>query len=130
MLDFFLKLICFYLWKTYQSLLFFLLWTLDVSRTASYEITVVPLSVRLSLSSLKIGSLVLSDIVHDDSWPWYLVTDRARFLKKTKKQNNNNKKMAAGIWAKWAKIVPETSFFCHFLKFGSLVFLETSNNSL
>ena len=24
-----------------------------------------------------------SDIVHDDSWPWYLVTDEARFLKKS-----------------------------------------------
>ena len=23
-----------------------------------------------------------SDIVHDDSWPWYLATDEARFLKK------------------------------------------------
>ena len=25
---------------------------------------------------------------------------------------------------KWAKIGPKTSFFCHFLRFGSLVFLE------
>ena len=39
-------------------------------------------SIRPSLSSLKIWSLVFSDIVHDDSWPWYLVVDRARFLKK------------------------------------------------
>ena len=33
--------------------------------------------------------------------------------------------MAAQIWAKEAKIGPETClfFFCHFLKFGSLVFL-------
>ena len=57
-------------------------WTLNVSRTASYEITIVLLSVRPSLSFLKIGSLVFSDILHDDSWPWYLVTDEARFLKK------------------------------------------------
>ena len=38
-----------------------------------------------SLSSVclsAIGSLVFSDIVHDDSWRWYLVTDGARFLKK------------------------------------------------
>ena len=39
-------------------------------------------SARPSLSFLKIGSLVLSDIVHDDIWPLYLVTDEARFLKK------------------------------------------------
>ena len=44
---------------------------LDVSRAESYEITPVRLSVRLfvrlSLSFLKIRSLVFSDIVHDDS---------------------------------------------------------------
>ena len=57
-------------------------WTLDVSRTASYEVTLVRPSVCPSLSFLKVGSLVCSDIVHDDSWPWYLVTDEARFLKK------------------------------------------------
>ena len=45
-------------------------WTLDVSWTASYEITLCPfvcLSVCPSLNFLKIGSLVFSDIVHDDS---------------------------------------------------------------
>ena len=45
---------------------------LDVSRTAPYQITLVRLSVcpsvrQPSLSFLKIGSLVFSDIVHDDS---------------------------------------------------------------
>ena len=39
-------------------------------------------SARPSLSFLKIGSLVLSDIVHDDILPLYLVTDEARFLRK------------------------------------------------
>ena len=39
-------------------------WTLDVSRTASYEINLVCQSVSLFL---KIGSLVFSDIVSDDS---------------------------------------------------------------
>ena len=65
----------------------FWFWTLNVNRTLSYEITLVCLSVSLSLCpSLnfpKIGSLVFSDIVHDDSWPWYLVTDKAIFSKKT-----------------------------------------------
>ena len=54
---------------------FFLLWMLDVSQTASYEITLVRQSVCVSacppvcpsLSFLKIGSLVFSDIVHDYS---------------------------------------------------------------
>ena len=32
-----------------------------------YEITLVRLSVRLLLTFLKIGSIVFSDIVHDDS---------------------------------------------------------------
>ena len=40
---------------------------LNVSRTVSYEIT---------LSLLKIESLVFSDIVHGDSGPWYLVTEK------------------------------------------------------
>ena len=69
-------------------------WIPDFSRTAFYEITLVRLfvcpsvclsvcpSVPPSLSFLKIGLLVFSDIVHDDSWPWYLLTDKARFLKK------------------------------------------------
>ena len=63
-------------------------WTLNFGRTASMK-SLLPsvrlsarLSVRPSLSFLKIGSLVLSDIVHDDIWPLYLVTDEARFLKK------------------------------------------------
>ena len=47
-------------------------WTLGVSRPASYEITLARLSIRF----LKIESLVFSEIVHDDSWPWYLVTEK------------------------------------------------------
>ena len=96
-------------------------WMLDVSRTASYEITLIRLSIRPfsvclsvcpSLSFLKIGSLVFSDIVHDDSSPWYLVTDRARFLKKN-------------WWPKFGpKSGPKVGVFLQFLKFGSLVFLE------
>ena len=36
--------------------------------------------------------------------------------------------MAALIWATWNKIEPETRFFCHFPKDGSLVFLEIAYN--
>ena len=98
-------------------------WTLDVSRTASYEITLVHLSVcpyvRPSLSFLKIGSLVFSDIAHDDSWPWYLMTDRARFLK-TNFGGSNLGQMGQN----WA----QNLVFCYFCKFGLLVFLEIACN--
>ena len=70
---------------------------------SSDEITLVRLaSVCPSLSFLKIESLVFSDIVHDDSQPWYLVTDGARFLEK--------KILAVRIWTKWVKIKTKTSF--------------------
>ena len=52
------------------------------SQSTSFEITLARLSVRSSLNFLKIESLVFSDSAHDDSWPGYLVTDGARFLKK------------------------------------------------
>ena len=59
-------------------------------------------SVRPRLSFLKIGLFVFSDIIHDDIWPWYLVTDEARFVKKN--------------WQPefMAKIGPETRFFAIF----------------
>ena len=57
----------------------------------------VRLSVRPSLSFLKIGSLLSSDIVHDDSWPWYLMTD----------SQISEKKISA-------KIGPETRYFAIF----------------
>ena len=50
-----------------------------------------------SLSFLKIRSLVFSDILHDDSWPWYLVT--ARFLKKKKKNGSPNLDRMGKYWA-------------------------------
>ena len=61
----------------------------------------VGLSGRPSLGFLKIGWLVFSDIVHEDSWPWYLVTDEARFKKK---------KLKSQMWVKWTKIRPKFSF--------------------
>ena len=38
------------------------------------------------------------------------------------------KKFGAQIWLKGASVIPETRFFCHFLKFGSLVFLQIALN--
>ena len=58
---------------------------LDITQTASYEIILtclfIHLPIRPSLNSLKIGSLVFSDIAHDDGWPWYLATDTGRLKK-------------------------------------------------
>ena len=97
---------------------------LDAPRpTASYEIILVRLSVhlsvrpfvRLSLTFLKIGSLDFPDIVHNDSWSWYLLTYKARLLKKnggpTKFGSNRHKS-------------GQNAVFCHFLEFGSYVFFE------
>ena len=73
---------------TFMQILGF--WMLSVSQIASIKITLVQLSgclcVYLSvcplLNFLKIGSLIFAGIVHDNSWPWYLVIDEAIFLKK------------------------------------------------
>ena len=51
------------------------------------------------------------DIVRDDSWPWYLVTDGARLSKKG---------LVAQIWAKWS---PETRFFLPFSQVCLISFL-------
>ena len=63
-----------------------------------------------ALRFLNIGSLVFSDIVHDDSWPWYLVSDEARFLEK---------KFLAWIWTQRAQIRPKMSFLAVFLSLDS-----------
>ena len=98
------------------------LWTLDVSWTASNEITIVPmkslssiclpvhLPVCPSLGLLKIGSLVSSGIVHADCWEWYLVTDEARFLGKNLGSVGLNQS--------------QNKVFCHLIEFGSYIFLE------
>ena len=36
--------------------------------------------IRPSLTFLKIGSLDFSDVVHDDSWRWHLVTDEEKMF--------------------------------------------------
>ena len=109
----------------------FTFWTLDVTWTVSYELTLVrqwvcPFlcwsvypSVHPSLSFFKIGSLVFSGIVHDDSWSWHLLTDRATFLKK--------KTWQAEFGPNGPKLGPKLFFF-YFLKCGSLRFLEIACN--
>ena len=49
---------------------------------SSIRPSVCPSSLRPSLNFFKMRSLAFSDIVYDDSRPWYLVTDVARFLVK------------------------------------------------
>ena len=73
-------------------------------------------SVYLSLSFLKIGSLVFSGIVHDDSWSSYLVTDKDRFLKKKFGRPNLGQNRV------------RNHVFGYFLKFDSLVFFEIVYN--
>ena len=66
---------------------------------------------------LKFCSLVFLEITCNDSLQQCLTSSRGK---------THEKIFWAQIWAKEAKIGPETFFFffCHFLKFGSLVFLE------
>ena len=85
--------------KSYQAH-----WTLDVSCP--------------SPSFLKIGLLVFSDIVHQDSWPWYLVTDKARFLKKK-------------IWrSKLVSNVPKLDQRLGFLSFFQVWFISFPENCI
>ena len=75
---------------------------------AGYEITLVCLSVCLSvcpsLSFVITGLLDFYDIVHDDNWPCYLVTDKD-FWRQI---------LATWIWVQWVKIGPKTRFFAIF----------------
>ena len=84
------------------------------SPSVSVHLSVRPF-VCLSLNFLKIGSLDFPDIVHNDSWSWYLLTYKARLLKKnggpTKFGSNRHKS-------------GQNAVFCHFLEFGSYVFFE------
>ena len=45
----------------------------------------------------------------------------------TSRGETHEKNLGAQIWVKWDKIRPK-AFFCHFLKFGSLVFPEIAQN--
>ena len=112
----------------------FTFWMFDVTWTVSYELTLVCLwvcpsvcssvypSVCPSLSFFKIGSLVFSGIVHDDSWPWHLVTDRARILTKKKKY------WQPEFGLNGPKLGPKLGVFFYFFKCHSLVFLEIACN--
>ena len=65
---------------------------------------------------LKFGSLFFLEIAYNDSFQQILTSSRGEINKKN-------------VWDQiWAKIRPETRFFFHFLKFGSLVFLEIAYN--
>ena len=68
-------------------------------------------SIRPSVTKFSQDWIIsFSDIILDDSWPWYPVTNQDRFFQKI---------LAARIWAKWAKIGSETRFFAIF---SSLVY--------
>ena len=76
-------------------------------------------SIHSSLSFLKIGLVGFSDIAHDYNYPWHLVTDWARFLKKKFDSRN---------LGQIGKNQVQNKVFSHSLKFGSLVFLDVAYN--
>ena len=100
---------------------------LKFCRTASYKIYLIRLSlclpvclclsvrpsVCLWLSFLMIGSLVFSYIVLGDSWRWYLVTDKARFLKKKKRKKKKKKR-----WPKFGSNRPKSDPKLGFLPYS------------
>ena len=64
----------------------------------------------------RFGSLVFFEIGFSDSLQQYIASTRGK--------NHEKKIFRHQIWAKWAKIRPKICcFFCHFLNFGSLIFL-------
>ena len=73
------------------------------------------MSVCLLVSFLKIESLVFSDIVCDGSQPWYLVIDETRFSKE---------KFVSLDLGPTGLNQALNEVFCHFIEFGSFVFLE------
>ena len=97
-------------------------WTLNISLTASYEIAIVNLFVRLSvhpsLSFLKIRSLVFF-ILYTKLAGHGLVAYEARFLKKKIDSLNLGTMGLNQV---------QIEVFCHFLEFGSLIFLEIACN--
>ena len=102
-----------------------------VSQTASFEISLVrpsvcpsvglsvclPVypSIHLSLSFLKNKPLVFPDIVHDDSWSWYLVIDGASIWKKNGDLN-------------FGLNQAKNEVFCYLIEFESYIFLEIAYN--
>ena len=64
----------------------------------------------------QFGSLVFLEIRYNDSLQQFLTSSRGT----THKKNFGDQI--------WAKVEYKTRFFCHFLRFGSLVFLEIAYN--
>ena len=65
------------------------------------------------------GSLVFLEIVYNDSLQQILISSRGKI---------HEKKLGPKFGPKPAKIKPKIRFFCHFLKFGSLLFLKIACN--
>ena len=83
------------------------------------EITLVRLSARPSLNFIKIGSLVFSNILHNNSWSSYLVTDKARLLKK---------KFGSQKFGPMGLNQAQNKVFRHFVEFGLYVFPKIAHN--
>ena len=109
-----------------RSFRFYFVYTLDTQRQSNSVLSSVSLSVSPVFTKFSHNRFIsfLFDIVHDHSWPWYLVTDEARFLKKKKttKKNSGPNLGPAGLNQ------AQNEVFYHFLGFGLYVFLEIAKD--
>ena len=78
-------------------------------------------------SALKLGFLQFSQVWFI-SFPWYCIHDSLQQCLTCSRNKIHEKNLGDPNLFKGAKIGPETSFFCNFLKFGPLVFLEIVYN--
>ena len=78
---------------------------------------------RFFFHFLKFGTFVFLEIAYNNSLQQCITSSRGKIH-----QKNHIKFFGAQIWAKDAKIGLELSFLFHFLRFGSLVFLEIAYN--
>ena len=88
-------------------------WRQSDSILWNYSCPSVCLSICPSLSFLKNGSVAFFDILHADSWSWYLVTEEARHDMNLGSMGLNQ---------------AQNEVFHHFLEFGSNCFLEIAYN--
>ena len=69
--------------------------------------------------AMEFGSLVFLEIAYNDILQQCLTSSRGK---------THEKFFGVQIWVKQTKVAPKINFFCHFLKFGSLVYREIACN--
>ena len=74
---------------------------------------------------------IVSSLVHSFSFKLYRMIPWKNIQLLAQVKSTKKKKKGGGgwqIWTKQVKMRPKISFFCHFLKFGLLVFLEIAQS--